>query len=843
MSGLTCSYDPHAKKRGLPEGYVRGLEKLWALSICNIDGFEDTMLALLGATSESTGRRDKLMGLWADDGASETLHESWKTSRLYGILEKMLSTSAASPVTHLSGKRPREDEDVGIDGDWGFRIERSSTPISNSAPRVMEPAMSPNSKRRRLSQPVDSALVSQAASTPHAPLHLPAQASQLLDLYFTTTHSWLPIIPKHNILRASYHYANAPLSVAKEAPGSGDHAALWALLSYTVSQSPTKPQDGSVLHTTREYYSVARSLIPAETERYEIGHVQALLLLTLVNVGLGEWNAAWLLIGQAVRMAIALDLGVLADIRRSEDMRQGKAVFLGCFVIDSLLSFRLSRRPCMHSQDLSTVGLLEEDGLEEWNSWADVLPPSGGTQGRNPPRRGPLRAISCFNRLVELASVLNNIARDSTTGPIAPAAAQQLVLELKQWDDRLPLGCRLIGPDSIYPERHSALLPHQSYLGLTYIAILLWIYLRIAPQELEPHRSQRPAVEGAKKLLYRALPMISQHLDNFGACGLPPIFEFSLRTIAQQAFILRNKIESEVFPFGRWTDALLQHTIELGSTWPVYRSLASSIEDWYQSNELYESASPTRGFDATTFRPTYIPPTNVYAPDAMTIARTRQQPLDDERTMHSRPQISLPDTANSNYPPSILGISIPVDGQYMTPKDATADIADPSMLDISHQTPMDGPCGSTLAEKPGIPKGPPPTSHPQPPTPDSSVSNALATGTPAPADPPASSSADNRALNPTEGLPPAPSSSSSDIDAIFSDLAYLDTTEWATSREAGLKDFGFLDDSTFQAFCHDPDRLVGSEPLVHPSSIADIWPPPGFFPETFQDSNEDVMTD
>ncbi|KLJ12073.1 hypothetical protein EMPG_12799 [Blastomyces silverae] len=27
-SGHDCSYDPTAKKRGLPEGYVRGLEKL-----------------------------------------------------------------------------------------------------------------------------------------------------------------------------------------------------------------------------------------------------------------------------------------------------------------------------------------------------------------------------------------------------------------------------------------------------------------------------------------------------------------------------------------------------------------------------------------------------------------------------------------------------------------------------------------------------------------------------------------------------------------------------------------------------------------------------------------------
>ena len=46
-NGLQCSYDPVTKKRGLPEGYVRGLEKLWALSIGKIDGLEDALVSLL----------------------------------------------------------------------------------------------------------------------------------------------------------------------------------------------------------------------------------------------------------------------------------------------------------------------------------------------------------------------------------------------------------------------------------------------------------------------------------------------------------------------------------------------------------------------------------------------------------------------------------------------------------------------------------------------------------------------------------------------------------------------------------------------------------------------------
>lgn len=795
------------------------MEKLWALSICNIDGFEDTMLALLGETPESSGRRSRLRSLWSDDGASESLHESWKTSRLFGALEKMLSSHSAPSLSQTPGKRPREEDGSAFSGDWGFRVDHN-TPPGLDAPRVVEPSASPRFKRARLSLPTDTQTVSQPQSSGPSALQLPPQTSNLLDAYFAITHSWFPIVAKHNILRASYLYANTPLSITNVSPGSGDHAALWAILSYTISQSRAHQVDSASgpFAQTKEYYSIARNLIPAENENYGLGHVQALLLLTLVNIGLEEWTAAWLMSGKAVRMAISMELGNLTHhTQQSEELLQGKAVFLGCFVIDSLLSFRLSRRPCMHPRDLSPVGLLKEDSLEEWNSWADVLPPTGVTQSKHPPRRGPLFALSCFNRLVELASVLNKIARDCSAGPNSHAFAQQMVMELKPWDDHLSLGCRMIGPESIYPERHSALLPHQSYLGLVYMATLLWLYLRIAPQELGLHHSQRPATEGAKKLLYRALPMISQHLENFPTCGLPPVFEMSLRTIAEQAFALRTMIESDSFPFPQWTEALFKRTKELSPTWPAYVTLLTTIERWYRSSDLSEMPMD--------FQMDIPGPLNHrFSGDSMAMAMAGSRGMQNNSMQPAKPDLTS----------SILGISIPADGQYMTPKDTAMENTDLSMMHASLQQPVDGApqFADKLAPVPDLAPA-----HPQPPTPESSVSNRTM-------------AANDQSMRPPESILPNHSSNGSnegeqpngDIDAIFEDLAYLDTTEWTNNREAGLRDFGFIDDSTFQAFCHDPDRLVGSQPLVHPPSIADIWPPPGFFPETFQDSNDQMDT-
>ncbi|KAJ5689807.1 hypothetical protein N7462_004199 [Penicillium macrosclerotiorum] len=814
-SGQPCSYDPHAKKRGLPEGYVRGLEKLWALSVCNIDGFEDTMLAMLGTTAESASRREKLMSVWSDDSASESLHETWKTSRLYSALEKMLSNSESSPT--VPGKRSRNPNDEKLDGpgQWGFRVARDSTPLGADAPRIVGPVMaSPSTKRARMSQASDSRSTSQPTNGTRA-LQLPPQTSQLLDIYFATTHSWFPVVAKHNILRASYLYANAPFSVATTSPGSGDHAALWAILSYTITQSraDTRANPVGAVSLAKEYYAVSRNLIPSEKERYELGHIQALLLLTLVNTGLEDWTAAWLLSGQAVRMAIAMGLDTFADTRRSDELRQGQAVFLGCFVIDSLLSFRLSRCPAMSPNDLANVGLLEEDGLEEWNSWVDVLPPAGVSHGKNAPRRGPLLALSCFNRLVELASVLNKTARSLSMGYKAATFAQQLVLDLKQWDDGLPLGCRLIGPESIYPERHSALLPHQSYLGLTYVATLLWLYLRLIPGEQGLHRSQRPATEGAKKLLYRGLSMISQHLENFPMCGLPPIFEFGLRTISEQAFSLRQAVESsDTFPFTRWAEEFRQKTTALTTTWPVYGSLISAMDRWQQPGGFPEI--PLQPYPGSSAPP--------MIPGAAPLLGTRHGP--------SVPD-AVPPHDQGTYASSILGISIPVDAQSMTPKDTIMENTEMSIRDAALQQPISA---HPMIPDQTAPRSGPDTiypsggGHPQPQTPDSSASNPMMAGKPPTSD---------RSV--PAGDPMGFSSAGTgDLDAIFKDLAYLDTTEWSNNREAGLKDFGFMDDSTFQAFCHDPDRLVGSQPLVHPPSIADIWPPPGFFPETFQEVPE-----
>jgi len=90
----------------------------------------------------------------------------------------------------------------------------------------------------------------------------------------------------------------------------------------------------------------------------------------------------------------------------------------------------------------------------------------------------------------------------------------------------------------------------------------------------------------------------------------------------------------------------------------------------------------------------------------------------------------------------------------------------------------------------------------------------------------------------------SPSFQGDDVDVIFHNLAYLDTTDWTNDRQQGLQEFGFADESTFQDFCNDPERMVPSSGttfgLLGDESSANFWPPPGFFPAHFDQPDPQV---
>jgi hypothetical protein len=295
-------------------------------------------------------------------------------------------------------------------------------------------------------------------------------------------------------------------------------------------------------------------------------------------MGLEDWMAAQLLIAQAARMAIGMGLGAPASTPRYNESEPKKTVLLACFLIDSLLSFRLSHIPSMSPIDLTVIGISEEDGSNFPSSCMDV-PPFGRTECNVNPYRRSLLTSCCFDQLFKLALVLNKISREVWTGYQPADLAHQFLMELKWWEECVPHECTLIESECICPEHHMALLPYQSYVCLTHIATLLWLYLRLIPGEQGLHPLQRPAMDGALRLLSQSLAIISQQLEDFPFWDFPPMFEVVLRTIVEQALMLRHAVEPlNVFPFGWWLNEFRQKMVSISPTWPVYSSLASAME-------------------------------------------------------------------------------------------------------------------------------------------------------------------------------------------------------------------------------------------------------------------------
>ncbi|KAK2741780.1 hypothetical protein FQN57_005524 [Myotisia sp. PD_48] len=818
-SGSVCSYDPTAKKRGLPEGYVRGLEKLWALSISNIEGFEANVLALLGANDEISPRRTQLESLWLNESISDKLHESWKSSDLYAELEKLLST-VESEANSAPVSRDIET--------YGFSLEQPPADYRDVtyALRASQhfnanDCFSPKAKRLKLDPELSS--VSDSSS-----LSLPPQTTQLLDTYFSHTHIWLPIVAKHAILRTSYLYATGPVTVSNSSSGCGNHAALWAILSYTTVQqrNPSKPT-GDPLVEAKKYYKIARSLFPSDDGTFEIGHVQALLLLTLVNIGLEDWTAAWLLIGEATRLAIRLGLGQLVHTRQSPRDAQGNAVFLGCFLIDTFLSIRLNHHPHLRAEDVQHYNRLDEDGLEEWSPWTDFFNLSGqlpypGTPGST----GPVHAHSCFNRLVELAGILNRICSLDSFDLTAPFFCQTILKDLQAWEARLPPICRLRDMGyNMDGGSHPVLLPHQAYLCLTHIATLSFLYQRFSSQ-------LQTLFYPLRNMLNLASAILESCSKNFPQCAFPPLFEFALRFIVGGGRLEGLNVNDSQFQFTAWSESISREDLRPGTTWPVLTSFSRDLEQQRQSHSMFYpsvpqlnhfSAPAIPGSLADMVRPQHDPASEPYLDDAVifkpvshSISGLGISGLGALNNQKKEPRgthcdtIQIPSPENSTNGKFSSGTD---DDSFSLPTNLMSHLAGANVTERPHdeEETRQASYFNSIHSHPITPE----SSSPNP----ISKSLTLSSGS-------ASSPSRFEDLNPLN-----------ELDSIFNDLAHLDTHEWTTSREQGLKDFGFPDDTAFQAFCRDPDRLTESKPLLRPSSIADIWPPPGFFPDTFKEES------
>ncbi|KAI3340111.1 fungal-specific transcription factor domain-containing protein [Ustulina deusta] len=514
-----CSWEEPKKKRGVQTGYIRTLEIALGWIFDKIPESENALHSLL--THE--GGQGRLLLAGKDTSASTRLHRRWRKSTVHAEIERVLSGDAAS-ARSANGSTPGEESDE--DGpEKGTHDTKSTSGILELADHLKKEGALPNITQQRAQWHKDLT-TSKSNSTkllknlsnfqsppPPNTVTLPSNHWRLLDVYFSYTHIWFPILEKHELLKTGYSYPNEGLHITRDAPGSAGHAELWAALALASYQETASRTSGSAEEVPtnpthiepRENYRIARNLIPVEDGCFEARHINAILLLTLVNMACNDLGAAWLLIGMASRIALSLRLHEsLASTRH----KRSTHTYMGCFILDTLLSARLGLLPHLRSS-MAQINLPRLDNdLDEWQPW---IPCSDFGPSKQDSRM-PSHSISSFGMLHRIHLVLSRRLWDDHEDSLQPGDAFLHALH------------NAVSSCGAQASLSSCVLTGEYMTGqLPSIHLLRLAYLYAASM-----------CQGFPYMQRAVLSCAESYMNNFGICGLSPLVPVFMKLVDQQ---------------------------------------------------------------------------------------------------------------------------------------------------------------------------------------------------------------------------------------------------------------------------------------------------------------------
>ncbi|KAF2431284.1 hypothetical protein EJ08DRAFT_649087 [Tothia fuscella] len=514
-SNRSCSYTANPKRRGIQPGYIRTLELALATLLINIPSCEEH----LKITLQDEQGQALLSG--TDSEASTKLYRKWRRNPVCKAIDGLLSGAGTEGA--LADIFPiEEDEDE--EGDpLALRVASETpipTPDSNTA-HFKEFDSSAFSGAENFGDSIApeyhaaSSDVQPSQSRNKRATRLPSDVWYLLDIYFAYTHSWLPIVEKEYVLRLSYSYPTNGLEISSQCTDAGEHAQLWAILALASSQEATSRSGNQTesSYTSLELYRIAKQLLPDERGSLELGHISALLLLSLINSGSQELASAWMLIGRATRGALLLDYHISRSAQVPESRpsaNRSKPVFLACFVLDTLLSSHLGKPPYLKPEHIQASRLLEEEGLDEWQPWigCEGFQNFAGGDTPAPSRtRSPMLSISIFNQLVRLCCVLNGVNREEKL-PSAESEKNLLI-----WFANLPpsLRGRAMQEEDVTPQKLNLVLTYR----------FARVLCNRSPLNPEALREARATIE--------------QYGKTIGYAGMVPLFGFYIQLFRECA--------------------------------------------------------------------------------------------------------------------------------------------------------------------------------------------------------------------------------------------------------------------------------------------------------------------
>ncbi|KAK4495814.1 hypothetical protein PRZ48_013082 [Zasmidium cellare] len=401
--GRSCTYHEQPKKRGIQPNYIRTLELTLAWLLQTHPGCEARLSHLLPDPNEEV---HQLIAL-KDANASDALHAVWRNGIVCRQVDQLLSGATIEVPQQSEGDLGPANLDDGAELGHGDGFAENHVPYHSppqSAPSDGHAALLDTQGSGAHFSPILGSFNQSHPET--ARLQLPTKAWSMLEDHFAFTQTWLPITEKHDILKLMYSYPAAGLP--RNEAISSDHAELWSIMAWSAARS-----DGESRMEAYRCRDVARSLIPKEAN-VSLGHVKALLILGLVDLSNGTLLPAWLTIGSAVRLLVHLTSRENTGASLLGDRL--KHTYLAAFVLESTIASRTGALAHLRSEDITTIGPVIEDGLDEWSPWQDPAESLGS-------EKCPARSISTFNELVRMAL---RRPRNLATSPQTPQSQQEL---------------------------------------------------------------------------------------------------------------------------------------------------------------------------------------------------------------------------------------------------------------------------------------------------------------------------------------------------------------------------------------------------------------------------------
>ena len=606
----SCTYEFNPRRRGVQPGYIRSLEITLAWIFEEVPGSGEALNVFL------TREAGQKMLSGEESADADRLLRRWRKSKMLRDIERVLSgTEPPSPL------RDKISPDEDVSDSNGESEQLMPATFSNNFPSFPSASFS-GRPTRRLPSPCNDYLsavglegVAPSFSIPTGPvsatrrLKLPSQHWRLLDIYFSYTHCWFPILEKQNIFRALYLYPEQGLLISRSDPSCGVHAELWSALALasfqdSASSKSSTPaiteQSGGVL--PHQIYEIARGLIPSDNGPFEIQHVRALLLLALINLGRDNVTSTWMLVGFAIRILRGHD-----DSQGPGNVRhqpRWQSTTLACFILDTMIAVRCNKLPQLTTENIAGIPPLSDNEVEEWEPWKSCEG-FGAEAGLTHLARNPAYCMTTFNQLCRIFMFINSARQN-----VVRAQDHSSIFQLQK---SIEPGSRF-NDFIISPNLGSVAVPSP------YIARVAFLW---ACTFLDDD------VEAQKKSL---TDTIEQYTAHFGACGTPPFFAVCLfpPADARNTFSFRENDSERLTSLralllSTWNNSAQSSQSQNEGRFDIATQCAVTAQDRVQRRANATAQRPSVAL-STPVEPFYGPPTTTNQPFFARQQQTAEQP-------------------------------------------------------------------------------------------------------------------------------------------------------------------------------------------------------------------------